>query len=119
LIQLKGTFANQDNTLWPGQFVQVALTLSEISNAIVVPTQAVQTGQNGQFVFVVKPDRTVETRTVTLGDAYQGETVISRGLKGGETVVTDGQLRLTPGAKVSVKSADAAGLTPETAEASP
>ena len=119
LIQLKGTFANTDNTLWPGRFAQVVLTLSEISNAIVVPTQAVQTGQNGQFVFVVKPDQTVEMRTVTTGDTYQGATVISRGLKAGETVVTDGQLRLTPGTKVSVKSAGAAGLPPDTAEESP
>ena len=66
-IQLKATFPNEDSTLWPGQFVQVALTLSELTNAIVVPSQAVQTGQNGEFVYVVKPDQTVEQRPVTIG----------------------------------------------------
>jgi multidrug efflux system membrane fusion protein len=112
-IQLKATFPNEDNTLWPGQFVQVALTLSDLTNAIVVPSQAVQTGQNGQFVYVVKPDQTAgdkpdqiaEERPVTIGITYQGETMVLSGLKAGETVVTDGQLRLAPGAKVSIKSA--------------
>jgi membrane fusion protein, multidrug efflux system len=111
MIQLKGTFANEDNALWPGQFVQVTLTLSEISNAVIVPSQAVQTGQNGQFVFVVKSDQTVETRPVTLGNAYQGETVIANGLKVGEKVVTDGQLRLVPGTKVDVKTSLSSGAT--------
>jgi multidrug efflux system membrane fusion protein len=104
-IQLKATFPNEDNTLWPGQFVQVVLTLSDLTNAIVVPSQAVQTGQNGQFVYVVKPDLTAEERPVTVGITYQGETVAQSGLKAGEMVVTDGQLRLAPGVKVSVKSA--------------
>jgi multidrug efflux system membrane fusion protein len=112
-IQLKATFPNEDNTLWPGQFVQVALTLSDLTNAIVVPSQAVQTGQNGDFIYVVKleqtagekPDQTVEQRPVTIGITYQGETVVQSGLKAGETVVTDGQLRLEPGVKVSIKSA--------------
>jgi multidrug efflux system membrane fusion protein len=104
-IQLKATFSNEDNTLWPGQFVQVALTLSDLTNAIVVPSQAVQTGQNGQFVYVVKPDQTAEERPITIGITYQGETVVQSGLQAGETVVTDGQLRLAPGVKVSVKSA--------------
>jgi len=103
-IQLKATFPNEDSTLWPGQFVQVVLTLSDLTNAIVVPSQAVQTGQNGQFVYVVKPDQTAEERPVTAGITYQGETVIQSGLRAGETVVTDGQLRLAPGVKVSVKS---------------
>jgi len=91
--------------LWPGQFVQVTLTLSELMNAIMVPSQAVQTGQNGQFIYVVKPDQTVEERPVTIGITYQGEAVVQQGLKTGETVVTDGQLRLTPGVKVNIKSA--------------
>jgi multidrug efflux system membrane fusion protein len=112
-IQLKATFPNEDNTLWPGQFVQVVLTLSDLTNAIVVPSQAVQTGQNGQFVYVVKaeqtagdkPDQIAEERPVTIGITYQGETVVQNGLKAGETVVTDGQLRLTPDAKVNIKSA--------------
>ena len=110
-IQLKATFSNEDNTLWPGQFVQVALTLSDLTNAIVVPSQAVQTGQNGQFVYVVKPDQIAEERPVTIGITYQGEIVVQSGLKAGETVVTDGQLRLAPGVKVSVKTPEAAGLS--------
>jgi multidrug efflux system membrane fusion protein len=109
-IQLKGTFPNENSALWPGQFVQVTLTLSELTNAVVVPTQAVQTGQTNQFIYVVKPDPTnaavqvVEERSVTIGVAYDGETVVQSGLKAGETVVTDGQLRLAPGVTVSVKN---------------
>jgi len=102
-IQLKATFPNENSVLWPGQFVQVTLTLSELTNAIVVPSQAMQTGQNGEFVYVVKPDLTVEERLVKTGVTYQGGTVVQSGLQAGETVVTDGQLRLAPGAKVSVK----------------
>ena len=90
---------------WPGQFVHVVLTLSELTNAIVVPSQAVQTGQNGQFIYAVKPDQTVEQRPVTIGITRQGGTVVQSGLQAGETVVTDGQLRLRPGAKVNIKSA--------------
>ena len=102
-IQLKATFANADGKLWPGQFVQVALTLSELTNAIVVPSQAVQAGQSGSFIFVVKADQTVEARPVKTGLTHAGQTVIATGLSAGETVVTDGQLRLVPGAKVDVK----------------
>ncbi|MGB8369391.1 MAG: efflux RND transporter periplasmic adaptor subunit [Limisphaerales bacterium] len=110
-IQLRATFPNEDNTLWPGQFVQVTLTLSELTNVVVVPSQAVQTGQNNQFVYVVKPDPTnttsqiVENRPVTVGITYQNETVVEKGLQAGEMVVTDGQLRLEPGTKVNIKSA--------------
>jgi multidrug efflux system membrane fusion protein len=104
-IQLRATFPNEDGTLWPGQFVQVTLTLSELTNAIVVPSQAVQTGQDGDFIYVVKLDQTVEQQPVTIGITYQGGTVVQSGLKAGETVVTDGQLRLEPGVKVSIKSA--------------
>jgi multidrug efflux system membrane fusion protein len=103
-IQLKATFSNDNNALWPGQFVQVVLTLSELTNAIVVPSQAIQTGQNSQFVYVVKPDQTAEERPVTIGITYEGETVVQKGLAAGETVVTDGQLRLKPGTKVNIKS---------------
>ena len=85
--------------------MQVVLTLSELTNAVVVPTQAMQTGQNGEYIYVVKPDQTIEERPVTAGITYQGETVVTRGLKAGETVVTDGQLRLAPGVKVNIKSA--------------
>jgi multidrug efflux system membrane fusion protein len=111
-ILLKATFPNEDDALWPGQFVNVTLTLSELTNAIVVPTQAVQTGQNSQFVYVVKPDPTnaasqiVEERPITVGVTYQNETVVEKGLQTGETVVTDGLLRLAPGVKVSVKTAN-------------
>jgi multidrug efflux system membrane fusion protein len=105
-IQLKATFSNDNNALWPGQFVHVTLTLSELTNAIVVPSQAIQTGQNSQFVYVVKPDQTAEERPVTIGIAYQGETVVKKGLKAGEMVVTDGQLRLATGVKVNIKSPD-------------
>jgi len=105
-VQLKATFDNADNALWPGQFVQVAMTLFERANAVVVPTPAIQPGQNGDFVFVVKADQTVEARPVVVGVARDGETVVESGVKPGETVVTDGQLRLVPGARVDVKPSD-------------
>jgi len=108
-ILLKATFANTNNVLWPGQFVQVSLTLSNLSKATVVPSQAVQTGQNGEFVFVVKPDETVEPRPVTTSITANGKTVIAAGVKPGETVVTDGQLRLVPGVKVSLRESLASG----------
>ena len=103
-ILLKATFPNEDDALWPGQFVQVVLTLSELTNAVVVPSQAVQVGQNGQFIYVVNADQTVEMRPVKTGITFNGETVVESGLKAGETVVTDGQLRLAPKMKVTVKS---------------
>jgi len=103
-ILLKATFPNNDNALWPGQFVQVELTLSELTNVVVVPSQAVQNGQNGQFIYVVKPDQTVEERPMKIGINFNGETVVEKGLQADETVVTDGQLRLAPGVKVMVKS---------------
>lgn len=105
-ILLKATFANEDKVLWPGQFVQVALTLSNLVQATVVPAPAVQTGQNGEFVFVARPDDTVEMRSVTTSLTQEGMTVILGGLRPAEVVVTDGQMRLTPGARISVKSAD-------------
>jgi|KBSSwiStaDraftv2_1062776.scaffolds.fasta_scaffold306638_2 multidrug efflux system membrane fusion protein len=105
-IQLKATYANENNALWPGQFVQVAVTLSKQPRAVVVPSPAVQTGQNGDFVYVVKADQTVEMRSVTIGTARDGETVVETGLKADETVVTDGQLRLLPGVKVEIHAAD-------------
>ena len=104
-IQLKATFENSDNTLWPGQFVNVALTLTRQPGAVVVPAQAVQTGQKGQYVFVVKADNTVEARPVVPGPPSGRDLVVSQGLEAGERVVTDGQLRLTPGARVDAKAA--------------
>jgi multidrug efflux system membrane fusion protein len=102
-IQLKATFPNTDGKLWPGQFVQISLQLDELTNVVTVPTPAVQNGQNGQFVFVVKPDKTVEVRPVKTSVTYKGDTAILSGLNAGETVVTDGQLRLAPGVAVEDK----------------
>ncbi|HEY9674108.1 MAG TPA: efflux RND transporter periplasmic adaptor subunit [Waterburya sp.] len=102
-ITVRGTFQNAQERLTPGQFVNVVLRLAQEPNAIAVPSQAVQVGQNGQFVYVVKPDKTVELRTVTVGNTVGSETVIKQGLKPGEQVVTDGQFNLVPGAKVDVK----------------
>jgi multidrug efflux system membrane fusion protein len=107
-IRLKGTFANRERKLWPGQFVNVVFTLTTEPNAIVVPSQAVQTGQEGQYVFVVKQDLTVESRPVVAGRTIDTETVIQKGLQVDEKVVTDGQLRLYPGAKVEIKTSDSA-----------
>ena len=102
-IILKGTFANNEKRLWPGQFVTVVLTLTKEPNAILVPSQAIQTGQSGQYVYVVKPDLTADMRPVTIGTAIGGETAIVKGIQAGERVVTDGQLRLVPGAHVEIK----------------
>jgi multidrug efflux system membrane fusion protein len=107
-IRLKGTFANREKKLWPGQFVNVVLTLTKEPNAIVVPTQAIQTGQEGQYVFVVKQDLTVESRPVAAGRTASSETVVQKGLQAGEKVVTNGQLRLFPGAKVEIKTSESA-----------
>jgi len=103
-IQLKATFDNEDNSLWPGQYVDVILTLST-EEAITVPAEAVQSGQQGPFVFVVKPDLKVEPRTVQPGRRVGGDIIIAGGLTAGERVVTDGHLRLVPGAKVEIKTA--------------
>ena len=102
-ITLKGTFANQDRRLWPGQFVNVVLTLTTEKNALVVPSQAVQTGQSGLYLFVVKDDMTVEMRRPKVDRIVGGEAVIAEGVKPGEKVVTDGQLQLVPGARVQLK----------------
>ena len=99
-IKLKATFDNPDLQLWPGQFARVNLRLSVLDHATVVPSEAVQTGQDGQFVFVVKPDSTVEQRPVTTGERADQDTVIQKGLQVGETVVTEGQLRLEDGTKI-------------------
>lgn len=95
-IKLKGTFTNNDHKLWPGQFVRVTLRLTTQANAVVVPNEAVQAGQNGQFVYVVKPDRTVDARPVTTGQRVDQDLVIQSGINAGDVVVTEGQLRLAP-----------------------
>lgn len=103
-ILLKATFPNQDRSLWPGQFVNLSLVLRTESGVVVVPTQAVQRGQEGEFLYVIKPDMTVDLRNVTVGQQLDGDSVIDKGVQAGERVVTDGQLRLYPGAKVAVTS---------------
>ena len=103
-IKLKATFLNKEKRLWPGQFVDVVTTLTTEPNAILVPSQAVQTGQKGQYVFVIKNDLSVESRSVIISRTISGEAVAEKGLQPGEKVVTDGQLRLVPGAKVEIKS---------------
>ena len=100
-IRLKGTFANADRQLWPGSFVRVTLNLTTEPDAIVVPATAVQTSQEGQFIYVVKADKTVDMRKVTVERQQGGEAVITEGIAAGDVVVTDGQLRLTPGARVT------------------
>lgn len=103
-IKLKGTFPNDDRRLWPGQFLNVLVTLTNDPDAIVVPTAAVQAGQQGPYVYVVKDDRTVDMRAVDVSRTRASETVIASGVRPGETVVTDGHLRLVPGSRISVKS---------------
>jgi multidrug efflux system membrane fusion protein len=107
-IRLKGTFTNRERKLWPGQFVNVVLTLTREPNTIVVPSHAIQAGQQGQYVYVVKQDLTVESRPVVVGRSVNSETVVQKGLAVDEKVVTDGQLRLYPGAKVEIKTSNSA-----------
>jgi multidrug efflux system membrane fusion protein len=106
-IRLKATFPNRDRRLWAGAFVDVTLQLSVEPRAIVVPNPSVQASQQGQYVYVVKPDQTAELRPVTIAWQAGHEVVIRSGLAPGETVVTDGQLRLTPGAPVTTRPAGA------------
>ena len=108
-IRLKASFENSGKQLWPGQFVNLSITLAVKNNAVVVPSQAVQTGQKGQHVFVVRQDATAEIRPVVAGPVSAGMTVIETGLKPGEQVVIDGQMRVVPGGKVEIKQADRPG----------
>ena len=103
-VLLKGTFANTERRLWPGQFATVILTLTTRNDAVLVPSMAIQVGQEGKFVYVVKPDMTVESRPVVPGMSVGADVVIDKGLAAGENVVTEGQLRLVPGAKVQVSN---------------
>ncbi|MCX7918001.1 MAG: efflux RND transporter periplasmic adaptor subunit [bacterium] len=102
-IRLKAIFPNADHRLWPGQFVDVILTLTTELNMVVVPNEAIQTGPEGQFVYIVKSDNTVELRPIVVRRRYGSESVVEQGVQPGEIVVTDGQLRLTPGAKIEIK----------------
>ncbi|MGH9543570.1 MAG: efflux RND transporter periplasmic adaptor subunit [Terriglobales bacterium] len=103
-IKLMGTFPNPAHRLWPGEYLSAEVTLAVAANAVVVPQAAVMTGQDNLYVYVVTPQGTVENRTVVAGNSVNGLTVIQKGLQPGETVVTDGQLRLFPGAKVRIMS---------------
>jgi len=102
MLALKAEFPNESNRLWPGQFVNVRLRIAIETNAVVIPFSAVQNGQKGTYVFVVKPDKTVEARPVKIARNVDETSIIASGLQAGETVVTDGQQRLGPGAKVEV-----------------
>jgi multidrug efflux system membrane fusion protein len=114
-VLLKASFDNRDRRLWPGQFVDALLRLGTRPHALVVPTPAIQTGQQGRFVYVIHPDMTVDSRPVKPGPEFNGETVVEQGLSEGDRVVTDGQLRLVPGAKVAIQESPA----PPGAAASP
>ena len=103
-IKLKAQFDNHDRALWPGEFVRVSLRIKTLSGATVVPSQAVQTGQDGQFIFVVKQDSTVEQRPVKVAQKVDQDVVIESGVKPGETVVTEGQLRLEPGSRITTQA---------------
>jgi multidrug efflux system membrane fusion protein len=107
-IKLKSEFANADKALWPGQFVNIVLTLHEQKDAVVTPLAALQNGPNGQYVYVVKPDSTVELRNIKVARAEGEDIVVASGLKPGDQVVTVGQLRLAPGSKVDVGKAASA-----------
>src|SRR5688572_12885405 len=110
-IKVKATFPNADRHLWPGQFVDVTVRLMTESQALVVPSLAVQTGPDGSYVYLVKPDQTVDMRPVTVARVAGQDTVIKDGLAPGDTVVTDGHLRLIPGSKISIRGAEAAKPT--------
>lgn len=106
-IQLKARFANKDEALTPGQFVEVSLMLRTLNDALTIPAEAVQTGPEGSFVYVARPDRTVEVRKVRTLSVGEPRLVIEQGLAAGERVVTDGQLRLVPGARYEAREARA------------
>jgi multidrug efflux system membrane fusion protein len=103
-IRLKATFENPTRRLWPGQFVRVRVQFENLQNAVLVPSQAIQSGQEGTFVYLVTPDEKVNVRPVTAGQRVEQETVVSSGLAAGETVVVEGALRLFPGARVMVRT---------------
>lgn len=108
-VMLKATFSNTDRRLWPGEFVDIVLDVSMHKNAILVPTKAVQNGQQGEYVYVVTPQDTAETRMIQTQGSYQNSTLVASGLKPGERVVVNGQLQVVPNGKVVIQSSSAAG----------
>ncbi len=110
-ILLKGMFLNKAQRLWPGQFVNLTLILDIQPDAVLVPSRAIQTGQRGQYVFVVRSDLTVESRPITVDRTVGEESIVGQGLKPGETVVIEGQLQLVPGRKVGVKNSAHTGIS--------
>jgi multidrug efflux system membrane fusion protein len=108
-IRVKGTFDNRSRNLWPGQFVNVTVTLTTVQNAVTVPTAAVQTGPQGTFIYVVKADQSAEARPVTVERTRGDDSIIATGIQPGEIVVTDGQLRLVPGSRISIKTETTGG----------
>jgi multidrug efflux system membrane fusion protein len=119
MFKLKGTFENHDRRLWPGEFVDVALELSTQKNAVLVPTKAIQTGQQGDYVYVVGADSTAESRPVKTSGVYQNLTLVADGLKPGEQVIVTGQLRVAPNAKVTVQRTLPADQTDTAAAGNP
>lgn len=117
-VKLKATFLNKDRRLWPGEFVDVVVDLSIQKNAILVPTKAIQTGQQGEYVYVVTQQSTVESRPVSTTGAYQNLTLVSKGISPGDRVVVEGQLRLAPNVKVVVQNNSSAGSPAPNAAAS-
>ena len=112
MVRLKAEFSNRDTLLWPGQFVRVTVLIANLPDAVVAPAEAVQSNQSGSYVFVVKPDSTVELRPVIVDRTYGPLAVVSRGLAPGETVVTDGQNKLKSGRKVKMLAMNPAGAAP-------
>jgi len=104
-IKVKATFPNDNRRLWPGQFLNVVVRLTTIPHALVVPSTAVQTGPQGLYVYVVKGGKTAELQPVTVDRTAGNETVVKTGIAAGDTVVTDGQLRLLPGSRITIKAA--------------
>jgi multidrug efflux system membrane fusion protein len=111
-VKLKATSANQNRRLWPGEYVDVVMDLSTIRNAVVVPTKAIQSGQQGQYVYVVTPQNTAESRVVATGGTYQDLTIVSKGVAPGDRVVVEGQMRVAPNSKVAVQSTVPTGAVP-------
>ncbi len=118
-VLLKATFTNHDRLLWPGQYVTASLQVSIKPNALLVPTEAIQTGQQGSYVYVVKPDLTVESRFIGAVGEFEHETIVEKGVQAGERVVTDGQIRLVPGTSIKIQETAAAGPASVTAPAGP